>query len=146
VEEPAGELPAATRRLVRERAANRCEYCQLTEFVFHPDHIVPRSRWPSGPGLHDPANLAWACLHCNSIKQDHTTGLDPLTGLEERLFNPRTDAWSEHFAWTGGFTEIVGTTAIGRATVWRLKLNRPVYKRHRRLLLAAARGGFRAWP
>jgi hypothetical protein len=63
-----------------------------------------------------------------------------------RLFNPRTDAWSEHFAWTGGFTEIVGTTPVGRATVWRLRLNRPVYKRHRRLLLAATRGGFHTWP
>ena len=63
-----------------------------------------------------------------------------------RLFNPRTDAWSEHFARTSGSTEIVDTTPIGRATVWRLKLNRPVYKQHRRLLLAATRGGFTPWP
>jgi hypothetical protein len=142
----AGGIPAATRRFVRERAGGRCEYCQLSEYVFHPDHIVPLGKWPGGPGYHDADNLAWACLHCNSIKQDHTAGLDPLTATEHRLFNPRVDAWSEHFAWASGFTEVVGTTPVGRATVWRLRLNRPVYKQHRRLLLAAMRGGFRAWP
>lgn len=103
MEDAASGVPAATRRCVRERAGGRCEDCQLAEYVFHPDHIVPQSTWPGGPGHHDAANLAWACLHRNSIEQDHTTGLDPLTDTEQRLFNPRTDAWSEHVAWASDF-------------------------------------------
>jgi hypothetical protein len=32
--------------------------------------------------------------------------------------------WSDHFAWSAGFSEIIGKTPTGRATVQRLQLNR----------------------
>jgi hypothetical protein len=40
------------------------------------------------------------------------------------LFNPRTQVWAEHFHWDG--EQIVALTAIGRATVDALALNRPL--------------------
>ena len=38
-----------------------------------------------------------------------------------RLFNPRTDKWSEHFRWLGA--ELVGVTPIARATIIVLAIN-----------------------
>lgn len=48
-------------------------------------------------------------------------GLDPETGQLTPLFNPRTDGWSDHFAWDGILLR--GKTAIGRATVIVLDIN-----------------------
>lgn len=39
-----------------------------------------------------------------------------------RLFNPRVDAWGEHFHWEGAV--LTGKTAIGRVTVQVLNINR----------------------
>jgi hypothetical protein len=49
-----------------------------------------------------------------------------------RLFNPRRDEWSHHFCWGGD--ELVGLTAIGRATVSVLKLNRSPLEEIRKTL------------
>ncbi len=48
----------------------------------------------------------------------------PLTGLSIRLYHPRTDRWSDHFAWSRDLVRIEGLTEIGRATVEVLQLNR----------------------
>ena len=40
------------------------------------------------------------------------------------LFNPRSDHWNEHFRWEN--VRLIGITAIGRATIKLLDLNRPV--------------------
>ena len=65
----AGEVVAA----VRERAANRCQYCLMHQGLqgatFHVEHIVPRSK--GGPD--ELANLALACPSCNLRKADRTT-------------------------------------------------------------------------
>lgn len=41
------DIPNELRRLVIERAGNRCEYCGLSqigqEATFHVDHIIPES-------------------------------------------------------------------------------------------------------
>jgi hypothetical protein len=47
-----------------------------------------------------------------------------MTGLPAALFNPREQAWSEHFAWSEGYTTVRGLTPVGRATVTTLRLNR----------------------
>ena len=39
------------------------------------------------------------------------------------LFNPRTQMWTEHFAWSPDGTLIIGLTPLGRATVVALRLN-----------------------
>ena len=53
------------------------------------------------------------------IEQPH--GIDPLTDVVTRLFNPRSDDWREHFAFDG--PRIVGRTPIGRVTVRVLNMN-----------------------
>lgn len=79
------------------RAGNRCEYCQLAqvgqEATFHVDHVVPRSA--GGPTVLD--NLALACVSCSLRKWANQTAIDPETGKGAPLFNPRTQAWSDHF-------------------------------------------------
>jgi len=58
-------IPAALRRLVRERARQRCEYCLLAEaqafFPHEPDHIIAEKHG----GLTTAENLALACFDCN---------------------------------------------------------------------------------
>jgi hypothetical protein len=51
---------------------------------------------------------------------------DPLTGEIVSLFNPRTQRWSEHFAWSVDATKVEGVTAIGRATITSLRMNNSV--------------------
>ncbi len=116
---------SATRQQVLERARGCCEYC-LSQRRFSPapfsiEHIVPRSHG----GSSESGNLALACQGCNNHKFTHLTATDPVSMDEVPLFNPRTDVWSEHFAWGGNFTEIIGLTACGRATISCLGLNRP---------------------
>jgi hypothetical protein len=96
--------------------------------------------------MNDPANLAAACSPCNQAKSNAVLGYDVVTATEVRLFNPRRDRWSEHFAWANDYLRIDGVTSVGRATVARLKLNRAVYRSQRRLLRAAMRGGSDPWP
>ncbi len=42
-----------------------------------------------------------------------------------RLFNPRYENWSDHFAWSQDGERVIGKTSTGRATVSALNLNRP---------------------
>ncbi len=71
---------------------------------------------------------------------------DPLTAVIVPLFNPRRHVWSEHFALIEDGWYVVGITAIGRATAARLRLNRQIYVRQRRLLRKAMRVGGAPWP
>ena len=111
-----------TRRLVRQRAGHRCEYCGLTEAQspvakLQIEHIVPRKHG----GTDDPGNLALACIDCNLHKGANLTGIDPETGRVVEIFNPRTHDWSEHFAWDALF--VAGLTAVGRTTIRVLEIN-----------------------
>jgi hypothetical protein len=118
------DIPISLRQLVHERAKGYCEYCRSPErfglSTFNIEHIRPESQ--GGPTTAE--NLAFSCPGCNSFKSDKTESIDPLTGEMERIFNPRIDAWGDHFAWKDFFSLIVGTTAIGRSTVLALQLNR----------------------
>jgi len=73
-------MDAAAKLLVRERASNRCEYCQLHQddsplATLHIEHIIPKKHG----GLDDADNLALACIDCNLKKGPNLTGLDPET-------------------------------------------------------------------
>jgi HNH endonuclease len=124
-------MDAATRELVRRRANNRCEYCQLPQayspFTHHIEHIVAKQHG----GSDEANNLALACHRCNLRKGPNLTGMDPATGEIVPLFHPRRDPWSEHFLLQD--VRIVGVTPIGRATVHLLSMNDP-----RRLELRSA--------
>jgi len=127
-------VPRAVRRLVRDRARNRCEYCQhpagYSSAPYVCEHVWPRAR---GAGNTLP-ELAWACPACNNHKHAKTHARDPQTGRLVPLFNPRRQRWSRHFAWSEDFMIIIGRTATGRATVEALHLNRPELLNLRRAL------------
>ena len=117
-------ITAALRSLVAERAENRCEYCRLSqvgqEATFHIDHVVPRTA--GGPTDED--NLALACVGCSLRKGARRRAIDPQTGADVVLFNPRRDSWSEHFRWDG--VRLDGRSPTGRATAAALAMNRPL--------------------
>ncbi len=117
-------VPPGMRQAVILRAGNRCEYCGLAQdgqaATFHIDHILP----VVAGGETSPANLALACVSCSLRKGARQFAVDPATGAQAPLFNPRRDRWPEHFAWTD--TTILGLTPCGRATGELLKLNRPL--------------------
>lgn len=114
-------MDAALIELVRTRAGGLCEYChlpqQFSELRFHVEHIIPRQHG----GRDDAENLALACPDCNLVKGPNLTAVDPATHRVVRLFHPRRDNWTEHFALDGAL--IVGKTHIGRVTVSLLRMN-----------------------
>ena len=109
---------------VRQRAGYLCEYCHASEqwqyVQFTVDHVVPLSLG----GADNLENLALACFHCNRRKSNRLTAVDPQSGKEVPLFNPRQDSWCEHFIWSIDGFLILALTAIGRATIAKLALNR----------------------
>ena len=129
-------IPRALRRLVRDRAGSRCEYCRHPATCFCApfvcEHVRPRVR---GAG-NTQSELAWACPACNSHKYDKTSARDPQTGRIVPLFNPRRQHWSRHFAWSEDFLLVHGRTATGRATGEALYLNRLELINLRRALIA----------
>jgi len=117
-------IPAALRRLVIQRSGNRCEYCGLSQTgqvaTFHVDHIVPET----AGGATIATNLALACVSCSLRKGARQRIEDPETGEVVSIFNPRQQIWKAHFGWKG--VEVVGLTAMGRATIAALSLNRSI--------------------
>jgi hypothetical protein len=97
------------------------------------EHVVPESLG----GRTEEDNLWLACSLCNEHKGSRVAGRDPTTGEAVALFHPRRQVWAEHFAWSTDGTRIVGQTAIGRATVAALSLNRPSLVRSRRVWVRA---------
>jgi hypothetical protein len=93
------------------------------------DHIIAEKH----RGRTVSENLAYACFSCNNHKGPNIAGLDPVTGELVALFNPRQNRWHEHFRWRG--PELVGRTAIGRATIIVLEINLPDRVALRRALM-----------
>lgn len=126
---------AALRHQIATRAGNRCEYCHLPDWLatidFELDHIV--TVFHGGEDALD--NLAYACYSCNRYKQSNLAGRNPATGRVVRLFNPRRDRWSAHFAWHG--PRLAGKTVRGRVTIEVLRINRPERVAARRFLIEA---------
>lgn len=118
------KISLTKRKLVEERANGLCEYCRCPQDFSPPrftlEHIIPKSK----DGTDDLDNLALACSACNNSKYDKTESIDPSTKHTASLYHPRNDVWDEHFMWNRDFTEIIGLTKTGRATVEALKLNR----------------------
>lgn len=94
------------------------------------EHIDPN-------GGDTPDNLCLSCGNCNRSKATATRGIDPETGVDAALFNPRVQRWSEQFAWIENGTVIFGITATGRATVYRLKMNRDIVREARKRWIIA---------
>ena len=104
------------KREVKKRAENKCEYCGVPEAFmatyFHVDHI--RSIKHGGRTILE--NLALACPHCNQNKgSDIATFKEDASDEIIRFYNPRVDAWSDHFITNQG--EILPLSEIGKATI-----------------------------
>jgi hypothetical protein len=123
-------------RDVRARFANCCAYCRTAEnlsvAVFEFEHIVPRSA--GGQTISE--NLCFSCPTCNRFKANRTAAPDPVTQQNVSLFHPVRDRWAEHFVWNEDATTITATTAVGRATIAALRMNRPTLIRLRWMWVA----------
>jgi hypothetical protein len=131
------EVSEALRHEVAERAHHVCEYCLVHEDdVYHGcevDHVISLKH--GGLGL--PDDLAWACFHCNRHKGANVGSVAAKSGVFVRLFNPRSDCWSEHFCLCEGRIEPL--TEIGEVTCRTLDFNHPERVAFRRLLANAGR-------
>ena len=115
-------VPVALRRLVATRASGLCEYCLVHEDDTFYDGQIEHVISEKHGGTTTPENLALACVFCNLHKGTDIATLLP-DGRLCRLFNPRTDRWTDHFAIAGA--EIMPLTDIGRATSALLHFNIP---------------------
>ena len=122
--------------LVRQRAGGCCEYCRCPDqFATQPhsiEHIRPRAHG----GSDDPDNLALACQGCNNHKYAKVVAVDELTDETAPLFHPREMNWTDHFAWSDDYSEVIPLSAVGRVTVRELHLNRTGVCNVRRILCA----------
>jgi hypothetical protein len=128
-------IGAAVRRLVRERARDRCEYCRTRQedepFVtYQVEHVIAIQHG----GSDEDENLSLACSHCNLHKGPNLSGIDPETNAIVTLFHPRRQSWADHFEYDGPL--LVGRTPSGRATIRVLAINDPARVELRRELLA----------
>ena len=117
-------ISVAVRRAVWLRADSRCEYCRMRQgwepfHPYHVEHIVARQHH----GGDDLENLALACNFCNSRKGPNLTSVDPDGRDAVALFNPRIQAWDDHFNMNHGI--IMGVTITGRITAFLLEMNAP---------------------
>ncbi len=130
-------IPKRLRQRVAEQAHHRCGYCPTTELLIGApmeiEHIIPLALG----GRTKENNLWLACSLCNQHKGIRVVAPDPLTDEFVPLFNPRHQSWTDHFAWSTDYERVLGTTAIGRATVIALQLNRPLLMRSRRVWVRA---------
>ena len=115
-------MEEAVRNQVRERSGHVCEYCRLSQAAqpwarFHVEHIRPRQH----QGTDSLDNLGLACGHCTRFKGPTLASIDPVSDELTPLFNPRTDAWQDHFSLAEH--RILGISAIGRVTVALLNMN-----------------------
>ncbi|HRI59786.1 MAG TPA: HNH endonuclease signature motif containing protein [Saprospiraceae bacterium] len=115
------KITVSLRRIVAQRAGYRCEYCLTSEAdsvnSFEVDHIFPLKH--GGPTVLE--NLAYTCIICNRNKGSNLATATYPSRQFTPLYNPRTDAWAEHFGIDNGV--IFSKTEIGLATIKVLDLN-----------------------
>lgn len=92
------QISEEVRVKVRNQANHQCGYClSLQKYVLgilEIDHIIPKAKG----GTDNEENLWLACRLCNGYKGTQTHGLDQVTDSKVKLFNPRQQTWSSHFA------------------------------------------------
>ena len=124
-------ISTSLRQLISDRAGGKCEYCLLHQDFSIYSHEVDHAVAVKHGGASNEENLGLACLSCNRYKGSDLTSIDPITQKITPLFNPRSYKWSNHFQLKE--SSILGITAIGRTTIFLLKLNEP-----KRLLIRKA--------
>lgn len=124
-------ISTSLRQLINDRAGGKCEYCLIHQDFSIYSHEVDHAVAVKHGGSSTEENLVLACLSCNRYKGSDLTSIDPITKEITSLFNPRSHKWSNHFQLKE--SSILGITAIGRTTIFLLKLNEP-----KRLLIRKA--------
>ena len=126
-----------SRELIRRRAQNAYEYCQLPQrasiLPHQIDHIIARQHL----GSDNESNLCLCCLRCNLKKGPNIASTDPEVRPEFEivaLFHPRRQLGADHFELQED-GRIEGLTAQGRATARRLEFNAEERLQLRRLLM-----------
>ena len=129
-------IPRPLRRRVLAESLNQCAYSHTLTTVTGArpviDHIIPEAVG----GVAELENLCLACHSCNEFKAARIQAPDPKGGDKPPLFHPRQQRWSDHFCWSADGTEIIGLTAIGRATAVALNMNHPLIVEARRRWVA----------
>src|SRR5438552_11129990 len=114
---PGSAKLSQVRAKVARRAGYRCEYClcpsRYSPDPFSVEHVRPKALG-GGATL---SNLALACQGCNGYKHKKIQSIDPVTRELVALYNPRVDAWTDHFTWDESYGTVIGITPVGRATV-----------------------------
>ena len=134
---------------LRDEFQFRCAYCLCRErwfpngeSSFSVDHLKPRSLFPDRLGDYD--NLVYACVQCNSAKQDLYPVPDPFSEPYGRHLAVRKDG------------RIEGLTPVGDELIHVCGLDRPALSEFRARLIrvakyaaehsdASAREAFRRW-
>lgn len=132
----AERLTRAQKATLIRRARGLCEYCRSPAACSTDPYVVEHIRPKVRGGKTSLANLAYACSGCNGHKHAKVKALDPVTAKPVWLFNPRRQVWEQHFTWNEDYTQIIGLTDIGRATIEALQLNRSKLINLRRVLHA----------
>jgi hypothetical protein len=135
-------VPPDLRRLVRERAAECCEYCLIPESMTLATHAIDHIIAEKHGGLTVAENLALSCAVCNGYKGSDLASVDPETGNIIPLFHPRRNVWRDHFKIAE--ERIEPQTATGRVTVRLQRFNDARRGKERALLIEA--GVFRLPP
>ncbi len=116
-------MPSSLYRRLLKEAGPRCGYCRTcAHLIGQPltiEHIIAVAKGGTSAIL----NLWLSCRRCNQFKGVQIDAIDPESGILTPLFNPRTQRWRGHFAWSADATRIVGLSPCGRATVVALKIN-----------------------
>jgi len=118
-------ISRAIRKRVRRRARGLCEYrhtCEeYTGHEFTVDHVVPEAR----DGSTHLRQLMLVLFLVQQLQASARASEDPRTRHVVALYNPRPTSGTNHFRWSRDSSRILGRTAIGRATIHTLRLNRP---------------------
>lgn len=116
-------MPSALYYRLLQEASPCCGYCRTcARIIGQPltiEHIIAIAKG----GTSDILNLWLSCRRCNQFKGTQIEAIDPESGIVTPLFNPRTQRWREHFAWSTTATQIIGLSPYGRATIVALRMN-----------------------
>jgi hypothetical protein len=119
---------------VRNRADDRCEYCQLPQTCSVLPHEIDHIRARKHHGATTMQNTCWACAYCNAAKGSNAAGFDPESG---NLVDCLIRAWIHGLSTSHGMALDFAASLHGRATLDVLQINDPKRVQHRRLLRAA---------
>jgi len=116
-------MPSPLYRRLLQEAGPCCGYCRTCAYIIGQpltiEHIIAVAKG----GTSAIQNLWLSYRRCNQFKGVQIDAIDPESDILTPLFNPRTQRWQEHFAWSADATRIVGLSPCGRATVVALKMN-----------------------